>query len=54
MLPNGSPADIMEYVREKKAILGKNGGYLIAPAHNIQPGTPIENILAFYKAAKEI
>ena len=54
MLPNGSPADIIEYVREKRAILGKNGGYLLAPAHNIQPGTPIENILAFYKAAKEI
>ena len=54
MLPNGSPAGIMEYVREKKAILGKNGGYLLAPAHNIQPGTPIENILAFFEAAKEI
>ena len=37
-----------------KAILGKNGGYLLAPAHNIQPGTPIGNILAFFEAAKEI
>ena len=25
--------------------------YIIAPAHNIQPDTPVENILAFFDEA---
>ena len=33
--------------------LGKNGGYIICPAHAIQPDTPVENILALYEAANE-
>lgn len=53
VLPFGSPDDVRKHVLEKKSILGKNGGYILAPAHNIQPDTPVENILAFYAAAKE-
>ena len=29
------------------------GGYALAPTHNIQADTPIENILALYEAAEE-
>jgi uroporphyrinogen decarboxylase len=54
LLPHGSPVEIREYVRKKKRIFGKNGGYIVAPAHNIQPDTPLENILTFFEAAKEI
>ena len=32
-------------VREKIRILGKNGGYLLAPAHAVQADVPMENIL---------
>jgi len=53
LLPNGSVEEIKCSVREKKEILGENGGYILAPAHNIQPDTPLENILAFFEAAKE-
>ena len=54
LLPNGTPEEIKNSVREKKNILGKNGGYILAPAHNIQPDTPLENVFAFFEAAKEI
>jgi len=29
------------------------GGYILAPAHNIQPDTPPENVVAMYKAAEK-
>jgi len=33
--------------------MAPGGGFIISPSHNIQPDTPIENILAFYQSAKE-
>ncbi|HOV62343.1 MAG TPA: uroporphyrinogen decarboxylase family protein [Spirochaetia bacterium] len=29
--------------------VGKGGGLIIAPSHNIQPDTPVEHVLAFYE-----
>jgi uroporphyrinogen decarboxylase len=54
LLPNGSPNQIKETVRNLKHILGENGRYIIAPAHNIQPDTPIENVITFFEEAKTI
>jgi uroporphyrinogen decarboxylase len=51
LLPYGSPQMIRDEVRRRIDILGKDGGYIIAPAHNIQPDTSVENILAFFDAA---
>jgi uroporphyrinogen decarboxylase len=48
LLPNGSPEQIQAEVTKRAAILGKNGGYIIAPAHNIQEDTPMKNILALF------
>lgn len=28
--------------------VGKDGGYILAPCHNFQPDTPIENVIAIY------
>lgn len=53
LLPFGSPREIADKVKELIGVLGKNGGYIVAPAHAIQPDTPPENILAMYDAAKE-
>ena len=52
LLRKGSPAQINDDVQRKIEILGKNGGYIIAPAHNIQADTPLENILAFFETVK--
>jgi len=51
LLPMGTPGMIKDEVRRRIEILGKNGGYIIAPAHNIQPDTPLENVQAFFEAA---
>ena len=33
--------------------VGRGGGYILAPCHNLQPDTPIENVLAMYAAVAE-
>jgi uroporphyrinogen decarboxylase len=40
-------------VKTRVRTAGKGGGLILSPAHNIQPEVPIENIFAFYNAAKE-
>ena len=55
MLPFGSVKDVEEEVRHCVDVLAKDGtGYILAPCHNIQVMTPVENILAMYKAARDI
>lgn len=50
LLPYGRPEKIRDEVNRIVDILGKNGGYIIAPAHNIQNDTPVKNVMAFYDA----
>ena len=50
-LPFGTPEDVACEVRERLAVLGEGGGYILAPSHAIQAGTPPENIVAFLKEA---
>lgn len=52
LLPKGTPAQITAEVHRRIDILSQNGGFLIAPAHNIQADTPIENVIAFFEAVK--
>jgi uroporphyrinogen decarboxylase len=52
LLPTASPAHIKEVVQRTMRAIGKNGGYIVAPAHNIQDDTPVENILAFFEAVR--
>jgi len=54
VLPKKTPEEVRRFVRNLKEILGRNGGYIIAPSHAIQPDTPIENILAAFEEAKSI
>jgi uroporphyrinogen decarboxylase len=50
-LPFGTPEDVHEEVADNLRTLGRTGtGYIVAPCHNIQAITPIENILAMYQA----
>jgi len=45
----GSPDEVRNEVRENIRVLGKSGGYILAPCHNIQPLSPPENIVAMYE-----
>ena len=50
-LPRGTADDVRREVRERIEVMGAGGGYILAPAHNIQPDTPLENVLAMYDEA---
>ena len=52
-LPFGSVADVRQEVIDNIAILGKGGGYILAPCHNIQVVSPPENIVTMYETAYE-
>jgi uroporphyrinogen decarboxylase len=52
LLPFSSPADIQAEVKRVMRILGEGGGYMVAPAHILQPDTPEENIEAFIDTVK--
>ncbi len=53
LLPFGTPAEIEADVRSKIDVLGRGGGYMVAPAHIIQADAPPENVLAFIDAVKK-
>lgn len=53
-LPFGSREEVIREVRENMEILGQGGGYILAPCHNIQSITPVENIIAMYEAGYEL
>lgn len=48
-----NPDIIKKSVTETISILGKDGGYIFASSHNIEPDTPPENIVAMFEAALE-
>jgi uroporphyrinogen decarboxylase len=54
VLPFGTPQDVREEVRRRIMEAGVGGGFIIAPSHNIQPDTPVENVLAYFEAVKEL
>jgi uroporphyrinogen decarboxylase len=52
ILPFGSPEEVRNEVRHCIESLASDGtGYILAPCHNIQPVTPMENIIAMYDEA---
>lgn len=53
VLPRGTPDDVARYVAETIAVLGRDGGYICCSCNNIQADTPLENVDAMYRAARE-
>jgi len=53
LLPNGSADDVRKEVARVIGILGDDGGYIVCPAHAIQPDTPPENVMAIYDTAQQ-
>jgi uroporphyrinogen decarboxylase len=52
-IPFGTPEQIHREVRRLKAEMGHNGGYILAPAKPLQPGTSTENAVAVFEAFTE-
>jgi len=53
VLPYGSIKDVEEEVKKRIDELAPGGGYILSPAHNIQPDVPAENVYTMYKTALE-
>lgn len=50
VLPRGTAEEVRDQVRRHYAILGQPGsGFIIAPAHTLQPDVSVENIVAMYE-----
>lgn len=52
-LPFGSPAEVRRDVEDLIRQCGLRGGLILMPSNNIQPDTPVENIIACYHAARD-
>lgn len=52
-LPFGTPDEVREEVRDRIQTFGQGGGFVFSAVHNIQPQTPVENLLAVYRAIHE-
>ena len=50
---NGTPEEVALKVHEIKGLFGKDGGFLLAPAHILDPSIPWDNVMAFIDAAKD-
>lgn len=53
VLETGTPESVAEEVRRVIDALAPDGGYIMAPAHWVQSGTPVENVVTMYQVAKE-
>ncbi len=53
LLPSGDIERIRAEIKDRIAILGKDRGYLLAPAHILQPDVTAETIEAMIRAAME-
>lgn len=52
-IPAGTPEEVAAEVRQRILEMGAGGGYVLAPSHNMADDVPLENILAFFEAAKK-
>jgi uroporphyrinogen-III decarboxylase len=52
-LPFGTPAQVREQVLRRCEIFAPGGGFVFNAIHNVQAGTPVENIVAMIDAVHE-
>jgi uroporphyrinogen decarboxylase len=52
VLPFGTPEEVRSHVEEAIEMVGKNGGYICSPAHDMPPDTPVENVEAMLEVLK--
>jgi uroporphyrinogen decarboxylase len=52
LLPHSTPEEIYRETTRIIDVLGRNGGYIVSPSHQVQGDTPPENIVAVFDAAR--
>ncbi len=53
VLPRGRPEEVRSEVRRRLDDLARDGGYVLAAVHDVQPEVPPENLCAMFAAADE-
>ncbi len=53
LLPYGTPAEVKAEAKRLMTEVGRNGGYILAPAHSIPKDAPPENMMALIEAVNE-
>ena len=53
VLPFGTPQQVREQVLRRCEVFSKDGGFMFNSVHNIQPNTPVDNIIAMINAVHE-
>lgn len=53
-IPFGTPEEVKAEIRKLCREMGKNGGYILAPAKPLQPETPVENAAAIFETFTEL
>ncbi|MCI0498818.1 MAG: uroporphyrinogen decarboxylase family protein [Planctomycetales bacterium] len=49
-LPFGTPEEVFQQVQERTEIFNRKNGFVFTAIHNIQCNTPVENVIAMFKA----
>jgi len=52
-LPHGTVDDVRAEVKQRMVAGKPGGGFIISTAHNIQPDTPVENVIVLFDAYRE-
>jgi uroporphyrinogen-III decarboxylase len=52
-LPFGIPEEVRDEVRERIRVFGPGGGFVFNTIHNVQPNTPVENLLTLFETIRE-
>jgi uroporphyrinogen-III decarboxylase len=52
-LPFGTPDEVRAEVRERLRIFSPGGGFVFNTIHNVQPLSPVENVLAIYETIRD-
>jgi len=52
LLPRATPEKVKRETRRLMNILARDGGYIVAPTHDIPEDVPLENVLAFLEAVQ--
>ena len=53
VLSHGTAQQVRNETKRMMEIMGKNGGYIVAPTHQMTNDIPLENIIAFIDHSKE-
>ena len=48
LLPQGTVQQVRDEVRRLIDVMGRDGGYILAPSHEVQADVPAENVLAMF------